>query len=143
MNPLTAMRKTTSLALLLLLGGCASAGAPAPATLESAPVSVDVRPLKADSPGVTQKIVEIHTGACETNDRMAVGTGRVAPQGHPGVMPGMRMDMPVAPMPNACPVTVPATGQMFYHAGPGGTVYIRGPKSIAPGTAAASDSASR
>lgn len=117
-NPLTAMRKISSLALLLL-GGCASAGAPAPAALESAPVSVNIRPLKAaDSPRVTQKIVGIQSGACQTNDPMPTGSFRVAPQGHPGLMPGMRTHVPSMPMPNLCPVKVPPTGQMFYHAVP-------------------------
>lgn len=127
MNPLTTMRKISPLALLLL-SGCASAGAPAPAALESAPISVNIRPRKTDSPRVTQKIVEIHTGACQTNDPMPTGSVRVAPQGHPGLMPGMRMHVPSMPMPNACPVTVPATGQMFYHAVPARAKQVPQPK---------------
>jgi hypothetical protein len=119
MNPLTTMRKISPLALLLL-GGCASAGVPAPAVLESAPVSVNIRPLKTNSPKVAQKrgTVAITTGACETNDPMPTGNVRVAPQGHPGLMPGMRMHVPSMPMPNLCPVKVPPTGEMFYHAVP-------------------------
>lgn len=128
MKPLTAMRKISSLAVLLL-GGCASAAGPQPAAIETAPMAVDIRPANAD-PVVSQgKIIEIRTGACETNDRMAVGTSRAAPQGHPAPMPGMRMHVPVVPMPNACPVTVPSTGQMFYHAVPAGAVKVRVPKS--------------
>lgn len=122
-NPLTAMRKISPLALLLL-GGCASAGAPAPAALESAPVSVNIRPLKADSPQQKRGTVAITTGACQTNDPMPTGSFRVAPQGHPGV----RMQVPSMPMPNACPVTVPATGQMFYHAVPARARQVPQPK---------------
>lgn len=124
MNRVNAMRKINSLALLLL-GGCATAAGPQPVVVPAAPVAVNIRPVDADPVVPQGKVIEIRTGACETNDRMAVGTARAAPQGHPAPMPGMRMHAPVAPMPNACPVTVPSTGQMFYHAVPTGAVKIR------------------
>jgi hypothetical protein len=128
-NPLTAMRKTTSLALLLL-GGCASAAGPQPAAVESAPVPVNIRPLQAtaDETQPKRQIVTIQTGACETNDRMAVGSFRVEPRPQTGLPRGMSLYLGSAPMPNACPVTVPpASGVIHYAAGGGakGTAQLK------------------
>ena len=132
LNPLTAMRKLTTVPLLLL-GGCATAAGPHPAAVPAWPETVVVQPAQADSGKSGYRIVEIHEGACETNDRMAAGTFRAAPRGHRGTMPGTRMSTGSVPMPNACPVTVPPTGQVFYHAVPAGGVRIRVLKSP-PGT---------
>ncbi|HEX2077225.1 MAG TPA: hypothetical protein VHG08_05935 [Longimicrobium sp.] len=117
MNPLTAMRKTTSLPLLLL-GGCASAASPQPAAVETTPVPVNLRPLRVDSARPKSEIVAMRTEACRTNDPMPTGSFRVQPQGHAGLPRGMSMHVPVVPMPNLCPVTVPPKGQVFYHVAP-------------------------
>lgn len=110
------MRKTTSLALLLL-GGCASAAGPQTVAPEPEPAMVNLR-LRADPARPKHEIVALRTEACQTNDPMPTGSFRVQPRGHPGLPSGMWMHLPVAPMPNLCPVIVPPEKQVFHHVVP-------------------------
>jgi hypothetical protein len=110
--------RTTSAVSLVLLSACAAgvqhAGGPSP---NSGPQILQISTAQPVALAAAQKqgekIVEIRVDACQTNDPMPV-----AQRGQP-VQPMPRSHpLHVAPMPNACPVTVPWSNTTVFTSAP-------------------------
>jgi hypothetical protein len=104
------MRATSALCLLLLSGCAAGMQQPVQTTVSLRPRAPSANgALKQAAPAVDKKrvaAVVLGREACQTNDPMPTGQFQQPVPPMPHTRP-----LHLAPMPNACPVTMPMTGK--------------------------------